>query len=176
MTHNAGVVVVVGPLVSCHASASMTLWRMHGLEGAVVAQWHCADKQSRCCEVFCSVRCTRVGVWMTGERGQGRWALVGVELDQDSCRQEQATATVQWGWLATALCLCVFVCKKMHCIAFFIGFLDMLCISQDTNSVTNEKPILFYTCALVFNFKHSVYCFHIMHFTSPAFVFGIVLS
>jgi len=48
MTHNAGV-VVVGPLVSCHASASMTLWRMHGLEGAVVAQWHCADKQSRCC-------------------------------------------------------------------------------------------------------------------------------
>ena len=34
--------------------------------------------------VFCSVTCTHAGVQMTGERGQGRWALVGVELDQES--------------------------------------------------------------------------------------------
>ena len=97
-------------------------WHCGGCMGWKEQWWHngiVPTSKADVVLVLCSVTCTHVGVRMTGERGQGRWALVGVESDQDSCRQEQATATVQWGWLATALSLFV---EKMHCIAFFIGF------------------------------------------------------
>ena len=113
---------------------------------------------------------------MTVERGQGRWALVGEELDQDSCRQEHATATVQWGWLATVLCLCVFVCKKMHCIAFFIGFFRHIVHFPRHKWCHKCKAHPFLHMCFSFYFKHDVYHLHTMHFTSLAFVFGIVLS